>query len=110
MIAQQILPGTRKVQHLHQVLYMQDQISSHTAHINVVYLNQYFPAMLEWKVCTAPLACAFAGSKPLGIFSLYISSRLSVFKQYQLYKQRRAETSNPAILSSDFNSNADQHA
>ncbi|KAJ3646253.1 hypothetical protein Zmor_023847 [Zophobas morio] len=72
MLAQQILPGTRRVRHLQQVFYIQDQISSHTARINVVYLNQYFPTMLEWKVCTAPLICAFAGFKPLGIFSLEI--------------------------------------
>ncbi|KAJ3656645.1 hypothetical protein Zmor_015702 [Zophobas morio] len=90
MLAQQILPGTRRVRHLQQVFYIQDQISSHTARINVVYLNQYFPAMLEWKV--SPLVCAFAGSKSLGIFSFEISSRPSVFKQ------RRAETSSPANI------------
>ncbi|KAJ3663148.1 hypothetical protein Zmor_007456 [Zophobas morio] len=81
MLAQQILPGTRRVRHLQQVFYIQDQISSHTACINVVYLNQYFSAMLEWKVCTAPLGCAIAGSKPLRIFSLEISSRPSAFRQ-----------------------------
>ncbi|KAJ3648397.1 hypothetical protein Zmor_020202 [Zophobas morio] len=68
MLAQQILPGTRRVRHLQQVFYIQDQISSHIARINVVYLNQYFSAILEWKVCTAPLVCAIARSKPLRNF------------------------------------------
>ncbi|KAJ3656701.1 hypothetical protein Zmor_015753 [Zophobas morio] len=106
MLAQQILPGTQRVRHLQQVFYIQDQISSHIAHINVVYLNQYFPAMLEWKVWSVH-------SRDLNPWESFLLR----FLHDHLYSNNTSYTNRDAlkqavqqILSSDCNANADQHA